>query len=182
MVPMRFWLFSPLTVTTLTFAASLSLAAATVGSKAPSFLLKSGDDKTLSSDFIRGKVTVLFYESKSALEKNRSAKATLNRYYVEQKEPTKKRIARIAVLDCSVVPGPPPAFWKRKLRESSLRDGLTSFCDWDGKMKTAYQMKADDSNVVVIDRRGVVRYVFRGRLENSDVEKLHALVLKLGAK
>jgi len=182
MAPMRFRLLSLLGVTPLIVAASLSLAAATVGSKAPSFSLKSADDKTLTSDFIHGKVTVLFYESKDALEKNRTAKATLNRYYVEQNEATKKRIARIAVLDCSVVPGPPPALWKRKLQENSLRDGLTSFCDWDGKMKAAYQMKEADSNVVVIDRKGVVRYLFRGRLENSDIEKLRALLLKLGAK
>jgi hypothetical protein len=56
-----------------------------IGKEAPPFLVESGDGKVLQAKMLRGKVVVLFYESKDVLAKSRPLKTILNAYYDEQK-------------------------------------------------------------------------------------------------
>jgi len=68
---------------------------------APNFLVQSGDNKKLSLDMIRGKVIVLFYESRDAIRKNIELKNELKRLFGAQPANVQNDIFRLVVIDCS---------------------------------------------------------------------------------
>ena len=61
-----------------------------IGTDAPAFEVKSGDDEILTLDMIKGKVIVVFYETKDVVEKNRKLKDELRKFYDGQ--PDTKRV------------------------------------------------------------------------------------------
>jgi alkyl hydroperoxide reductase subunit AhpC len=133
-----------------------------IGREAPPFLVESGDGKVLQAKMLRGKVVVLFYESKDVLAKSRPLKAILNAYYNEQNKEDQQMILRVPIINCVSAAWPLKGIWKSRLMENSQRVGMTVYGDWDGKMGTAYGMKGDDTNLLIIDKKGVIRYFQSG--------------------
>ena len=69
-----------------------------IGTQAPFFKVKSGNNKELSLDMLKGKTVVVFYETKDVVEKNRKLKDELNKLYEEQSDTTKELIARVPII------------------------------------------------------------------------------------
>jgi len=144
----------------------------TPGKPAPNFLVESGNNQKLSLDMIRGRVIVLFYESRHEIRKNIELKNELKGLYRAQPEDIKQEIFRLVVIDCSTAVWPTTPIWKSKLNEHSRKEGFTIYGDWSGKMLVDYHMKADDSNFLIIDKRGFIRYVATGRISHDQFEKI----------
>lgn len=151
-----------------------------VGTFAPFFKVKSGDDKILTLDMIKGKIIVVFYETKDVVEKNRKLKNELNKFYKKQKDAVKKLIVRLPVIDCSRTFMPFRWIWKSKLKKNSKKEKITVYGDWDGKMKSLYKMKDKESNVVIIDRKGRIRYFAYGKIEEQEINKIKELLEDIG--
>ncbi|HSE86232.1 MAG TPA: hypothetical protein VLJ79_08440, partial [Candidatus Binatia bacterium] len=102
-------------------------------------------------------------------------KDELNQLYYEQPEIVKDVLVRLPVIDCSDAVWPFWWIWKRKLREHSRKEGMTVYCDWEGKMFSDYKMKDGVSNVVITDKRGRIRFFTSGEVtgdETNDVKQL----------
>ena len=69
--------------------------------KAESFTLESGDGIQFQSSDLKGKVSVIFYESKDAIEQNRQAKNQLNTLFNSYSLEAQQNILRLPVIDCS---------------------------------------------------------------------------------
>ncbi len=147
------------------------------GIQAPFFDLKSGSGEQLTRDDITGKVIILFYETKGAKEKNRKAKDELNIFYNQQEEWVKEFVMRLAIINCSSAVWPITGIWRSKLRENSIKEGLTVYGDWDGGMGSDYKMKDEDSNVMLIDKKGMIRYAKSGMIDNSEISKIKKLLI-----
>ncbi len=148
-----------------------------IGSAAPPFNVASGNKEILTLDDTKGKTIVLFYETKGAIENNRKLKTALNEFYDKQTPLMKKAIMRIAVIDCQGV-----FFrnvWEKALRKNSLKEGITIYGDWDGKMSTDYRAKKDESNVIIIDKKGTIRYYASGQVKDEDVSAIEGLLESL---
>ncbi len=133
-----------------------------IGREAPPFQVESGDGKVLEAKMLRGKVVVLFYESKDVIAKSRPLKIILNAFYKEQKKEDQQMIMRVPIYDCTGVSWPFKGIWKNGLVENSKRVGMTVYGDWTGKMAVSYGMKVDDTNLLIIDKRGIIRYFQSG--------------------
>jgi len=168
-------IFLGMSFTAISFAESLI-----VGTQAPFFKVKSGDDKELTSLMIKGKVTVIFYETKEVVEKNRQLKDELKKFYNEQSDTVKEFIVRLPIINCSGAFWPFTYIWKSKLKENSKKEGITIYGDWDGKMFSDYKMKDKESNVVIIDRKGIIRYIIFGKVEDREINKIKELLIELG--
>ena len=151
----------------------------TSGIAAPNFLVESGDDQRLSMDKIRGRVIVLFYESRQVIKKNKELKDELTRLYHAQPANIQKDIFRLVVIDCAEAFKPLIPIWKMKLNEHSRIEGFTIYGDWTRNMLTAYHMKAAESNFLIIDRHGVIRYSDTGKIAPSQFEKIEKLLFAL---
>ena len=155
-------------------AASLS-----VGEPAPFFSVDSGDDENLTLDMLRGKVIILFYETRKVVDKNREFKDYLKSLYNALPEAVQENVFRLVVINCSEASFATKPIWRMKLRGASERQGMTIYGDWTGAMLGDYEIQDHDSNFLVIDRNGIIRYAATGLIENSQFEKLREMLLNL---
>jgi alkyl hydroperoxide reductase subunit AhpC len=149
-------------VISLTICSVLQAAPRLIGREAPPFQVESGDGKVLQAKMLRGKVVVLFYETKDVLAQSRPLKAVLNAYYNEQNKDDQQMILRVPIINCVSAAWPWKGIWKSRLIENSQRVGMTVYGDWDGKMGAAYGMKSDDTNLLIIDKKGIIRFFQSG--------------------
>ncbi len=149
------------------------------GRSAPPFVVESGDNRTLTRDMVIGKVVVLFYESRRAIEKNDELKEELKSLYRCQPEGIKKEIFRLVVIDCSEASQPTRFIWKSKLSSHSRQQGFTIYGDWTRKMLKDYRMQGNDSNFLIIDKQGIIRYSASGRIENGQIQTIKNLLASL---
>ena len=149
------------------------------GKPAPNFLVESGDNQKLSLDMIRGKVIVLFYESRHVIKKNHDLKDELTRLYRAQPANLQKEVFRLVVIDCSTSSWPTAPIWKSRLREHSRKEGFTIYGDWNRKMFTDYHMKAEESNFLIIDKQGNIRFAATGKIAPGQFEKIKEFLLNL---
>ena len=151
----------------------------TSGKPAPNFLVESGDSRKLSLDMVRGRVVVLFYESRHVIKKNKPLKDELTSLYHAQPESIQRDILRLVVIDCSEAILPTLPIWKRQLRAHSQIEGFTIYGDWNRTMFKEYGMKADDSNFLIIDKQGIIRYSATGKIDPDQFDRIKELLLTL---
>ncbi len=159
---------------------SSSLAAnALIGYSAPYFSVQSGDDKELHLDMIKGKVIAIFYKTKDVVETNKRLEDELNELYYEQTKGVKDVLVRLPVVDCSDAVWPFLWLWKRTITEYSKKEGVVIYCDWTGKMSSDYKMKTDESNVVIVDKAGIIRFFSSGKIKAEEINDVKELLIAL---
>ena len=161
------------------FQSSSPAARGLIGSAAPYFRVQSGDGKELTLDMIKGKVAAIFYENKEIVDANKRLKDELSKLYSEQTEALKDVLVRLPIIDCSDAVWPFRGIWKRRLSEYSKKEGVTIYCDWEGEMSSDYQMKADVSNVVIIDKSGRIRFFTSGDVKDEEINGVKELLIAL---
>ncbi len=149
------------------------------GKPAPNFLVESGDNRKLSLDMVRGKVVVLFYESRQVIKKNLALKNELKHFYRVQPANIQNDVFRLVVIDCSESTWPTLPIWKSQLRQHSRKEGFTIFGDWNRQMCVDYHMQTGDSNFLIIDKHGLIRYAATGKVDQSQFEKIKELLFSL---
>lgn len=150
-----------------------------MGQPAPPFEVKSGQDQKLTLEMIIGKVVVLFYETRQVVDKNDDLKDELIRLYQDQPENIQKEIFRLVVIDCSQATLPTQAIWKHKLAQHSLALGFTIYGDWNRKMLLDYGLERNDSNFLIIDKNGIIRYSSTGKINNGEIKNIKNLLISL---
>lgn len=163
----------------LVFQSGVLAAHDLIGAAAPYLRVESGDDKVLTLDMIKGKVAAIFYENKDIVGANKRLKDELNKLYYEQTGVVKDVLVRLPVIDCSDAFWPFRGLWKRKLREHSKKEGMAIYCDWEGTMAFDYKMKADVSNVVIIDKSGRIRFFTSGEVKDEEINGVKELLIAL---
>ncbi len=159
-----------------------SLASGLIGFEAPYFSVQSGDDRELTLDMIKGRVILICYESKDIVKNNKRLKAELNKLYYEQTEAVKEVLVRLPIVDCSGAFWPFVGTWKRTLRERSREEGITIYCDWNGKMASDYKMKANESNILIIDKSGRIEFFTSGEVKAEKINDVKELLKKLAGE
>ena len=150
-----------------------------LGKAAPPFVIESGDGKRLTLDALAGKVAVIFYETRETSQKNGDIKDRLNKLYDRQDERLRQSIARVPVFNCSKLFWPVTLVWRESLKKHSRRVGMTLYGDWDGRMALNYHMKDRESNVLILDRSGTVRYAGSGRISEEQYAAMEELLDRL---
>jgi len=147
------------------------------GEPAPSFSLVSGNNKKLSLDMLKGKVVALFYATRDTVEVNDELQHYLDALYAAQPQNIQNQIFRLLVVNAMEATA--VTTWKEKLNETSAKLKVTIYGDWTGGMFAAYRMRDNDSNFVIIDKKGVVRFAASGKIANSRFEAIKKLLLEL---
>jgi hypothetical protein len=173
-----------LVVTLLSLPVSRGSPAASglIGFAAPYVRVQSGDDKELTLDMIKGKVAAIFYENIDIVDANKRLKDELNKLYSEQTDVLKDVLVRLPIIDCSDAFWPFRGIWKRGLREHSKKEGVTIYCDWEGKMSSDYEMKSDVSNIVIIDKSGSIRFFTSGEVTDEEINDVKQLLEALAGE
>jgi predicted transcriptional regulator len=151
------------------------------GMQAPEFTVMSGDGIEMTLRKLSGTVTTIFYETKNKdiIEKNRALKNEVNLFYSGQTDSMKKSISRIAIVDCRKASWPLTGLWKSKLVENSKKEGIMIYGDWDGMFAKNYNIMDGETNFLVIDKKGSIRYSKAGQIDKNEIYKIKALLTKL---
>ena len=166
-------------LTILSLPSAHAAQGASVGSSMPSFSVESGDGSILTSDRAHGRVVVMFYESRDAVEVNRGLKNTLNRFARESGSALMSKVLILPVVDCSPANFISRPIWKGKLETNSKKEGRTIYGDWDGTMISSFGLAADQSNFLIIDPGGVIRYARSGQVPASEFEAIKKLLTEI---
>lgn len=59
---------------------------------------------------------------------------------------------------------------------------MAIYCDWKGTMSSDYKMKADVSNVVIIDKSGRIRFFTSGEVKAEEINGVKQLLEALAAE
>lgn len=148
-----------------------------IGEPAPSFSLVSGDNKRLTLDMLSGAIVVLFYATRDTTQVNDDLRTYLDTLYHTQPPAVQAQIFRLLIVDAMEATS--VTTWKDKLVETSARLKITVYGDWTGEMLGAYQMRDNDSNFIIIDKMGIVRFAASGPIDNSRFEAIKTLLLEL---
>ena len=148
-----------------------------ISEPAPAFSLVSGNNKKLTLDMLKGKVVVLFYATRDTVEVNNELSHYLDALYAAQSQNIQSQIYRLLVLNAMEATA--VTTWKEKLNETSAKLKVTIYGDWTGGMFAAYRMRDNDSNFVIIDKKGIVRFAASGKIANSRFEAIKRLLLEL---
>ena len=93
------------------------------------------------------------------MKETRPLKDLLYKIYWNQPEEKRKDIVRLPVIDCSSAFWPVTTIWKKKLIENSKKEGLCIFGDWTGKMCETYSLKNKKSTIIIVNKKGVIKYI-----------------------
>lgn len=162
------------------FLSSLCLAyGLKIGATAPFFKVSSGDGQGLTLEGIKGKAAGIFYETTDVVDQNKELKGALSRYYDAQPEALRKLMVRLPVINCSGVFFPLRGIWRSEFRKHSRIEGITIYGDWSGAMFSDYNVEPAQSNVFLVDKKGIIRYYSAGKIEGKEIDKVVSLFKKL---
>jgi peroxiredoxin len=137
------------------------------GEKAIEFTLQDQYEKTVSLKLYEGRIVVLIASDKEGKAQNSAwAKAIRDKYA--------DRVSVQGVADVSSV----PFFLKGKIRSDFKKDPESILLDWKGEVFKAYDITKGVSNVILIDRQGMIRHRTSGP---AFPEAVQALFMKIDA-
>jgi peroxiredoxin len=133
----------------------------TVGEKAMEFILQDQYEKTVSLKQYQGRLVVLIASDKEGKAQNSLwAKAIRDKYA--------DRVSVQGVADVSSV----PFFLKGKIRSDFRNDRDSILLDWKGEVFKAYDITKGVSNVILIDKFGMIRHRSSGSASPEAVREL----------
>jgi len=158
---------------------TISARSLEIESAVPSFTVVSPEGEPLGREQLLGKLSVIFYDTRFTASSNNDLKYALVDF--RNTHPSLfEDLQILQIIDASSANFFTRTIWKRKIRENARRYGITIYADWSGKMRRDFGFHPDLSNVLVVDAQGVVRYVFSGKVPESERNALFTLLLHLG--
>jgi predicted transcriptional regulator len=153
-----------------------------LGRPIPVFEVTSGIDERIQSTSLSGKVVVMFYETRDAARRNSEIKDLLNEIYDRQPETIRRLIVRLPVFNFAGVVWPLTVFYKKQLHYHSQRVRMSIYADWDGKILKDFQFIDNESNMVMIDKKGVIRFYAQGKIERKRIGEIQDLLRTMVAE
>jgi len=148
-----------------------------VGMKASDWSFKDQDDKVFTMESWAGKVLLVTYVDPD--EKD------LNEHFTDAMKKAKddgllkdETYKGIGIADCAATWK--PDFAIRAIAGSKAEKYKTVILfDYDASLRKAWGLGKDTSNVILMDKNRVCRYIFRGRVPNEKVAEIVKLAIDL---
>ena len=145
------------------------------GDKMPAFTVEA-EKSRLSSRDIAGRVAIISYETKGTAELNRPFKqAVLARW----RQGDSAAPAIVPVINCFSFLGFVRSICANRVAAAAKKENLIIYTDCDGAMFRDFGLAEDQSIIIIVDKKGLVRFVHAGRLDDSGVQQCIQLVEKL---
>jgi peroxiredoxin len=131
------------------------------GERAPGFTLQDQYEKTVSLRQYEGHIVVLIASDKEGSSQNAAWTKAIREKYADH-------VVVQGIADVSSV----PFFLKGKIRNDFKKDGDCILLDWKGQVFKAYDLKKGVSNVILIDKDGMIRHWSSGPASPEAVQEL----------
>ncbi|MDP3283235.1 MAG: YtfJ family protein [Desulfobacterales bacterium] len=148
-----------------------------VGAKASDWSFKDADDKVFTMESWAGKVFLVTYVDPD--------EADLNEHFADAMKKAKddgllkdETYKGIGIADCAATWKPNVAIRAIAGRKAKKFNTIILF-DYDASLRNAWGLGKDTSNVILLDKNRVCRYIFRGRVPNEKVAEIVKLAIDL---
>jgi predicted transcriptional regulator len=154
----------------LMWSVSYAGAELKVGDKAANFILKDslGKEYTLNSLEFQGRVVYINYADIGSKDMNKHVDDTLKKDPGIDREKSYVGFG-IANMKASIVPD---FIIARVIKSKQQETGATILLDDNFIILNSWGLKNNVSNVVVLDKKRICRYIYKGKLPSEEVEKL----------
>lgn len=138
----------------------------------------AGRDRSLAQ--MRGKVVVLFYETRGTISQNQHVKDAMGVRFNRERA-LANRITLIAACNVAEYNSWPSQYFAREAISAVARSQrIELWLDWNRTLIGRLGLRDAASNIVVVDRMGVVRERHFGRLADGQVGPLLDRIVSLG--
>ena len=145
------------------------------GDPAPPFAVRS-ERGGFSSRDIAGRVAVITCEARGTVEDNRPFKREV---LARWRQGDSAGPAIVPVINCFSFIGLVQSICKNRVAAAAGKENLAIYTDDDGAMFRDFGIDIDASTIVIVDRRGITRYVHAGRLDAAGVRGAVQLIERL---
>lgn len=151
-------------------------AAPKEGDQAPDVRVEDPDGRALDVRSLRGKKTLIFfYEGKDTAEQNKGLKLEISKLTKSDRYRSVTHFGAVGdVSDYDY--WPVKGIVKDKIREESKKSGWPIYCDWDGSFRSAFKLRRDVSNVVVVGKSGSILFAAEGPVDARKRQRLISVV------
>jgi predicted transcriptional regulator len=163
------WTVSP------AFAAGLK-----VGDKASDFKLKdsTGAEYTLESPDLKGKVLSIFYVDPDEKDMNSHVEDALLKDPGLDRKVGYKGLG-ITNLKATILPN---FIIKSIIKSKQKKTGAIILLDYDYTILNQWGLTNDSSDIVILDKERICRYIYNGKLPQEEVAKMIAIIKEYQAK
>lgn len=176
---MKKLIFSLIMVTSLLpFAFSQSGQALVVGSKAPDWLLQDADKKEFSMNSWAGKVLQINYVDPDVSDLNDPFNDAVNKATDIDKTLDKKLFKGMGIVDCKST-WKPNGIIRMIAGNKAKKYNTTILFDYDATLQKKWGLPKDDYTVVIVDKNRIVKYIYSGKIPDSEIPGLVEMIIKL---
>lgn len=161
-------------------SASYASAELKVGDRAPNFILKDslGKDYTLNSPEFYGRVVYINYSDIGSKDMNKHVDESLKGDVAIDRQKSYVGFG-IANMKASIVPD---FIISRAIKSKQRETGATILLDDKYTILNLWGLKNHVSNVVVLDKGRICRYIYKGKLPPHEVSKLITIIKEYQVK
>ena len=160
------------------FIAGIALASPLkVGDVSPGFEVYGEKSVPLNSSSLKEKVLIITYETKDVVDKNKKFKDRV--LDCLSGDDTRSTVAIVPVINCFKYTWLFDKYCITKVQENARTLGMRLYDDRKGTMYNDFNIRDNESNVIIVDKKGVVSYRKAGRLNDTEINDVMKLIQKL---
>ncbi len=129
--------------------------------KAPDFALHDQYGILFTLRQLEGHLVILIASNIEALDHNRQWGKAIREQYLD-------RVYILAVADTRGI----PSIMESMVRKFFKDEEISILLDWKGHVFDTYGLSSGVSNIVLIDRKGFIRYIYAGEASKKAIESL----------
>jgi predicted transcriptional regulator len=169
-----------LTLFVLMWNVSVAAAELKVGDRAPDFILADslGKEYTLNSPEFQGRVLSVFYVSPAEKDMNSHVEDAL----LKDKGLDRNRRYRGLGISNNKASNWPDFIINRIIKSKQEKTGAIILVDPNYTLLNLWGLQNHSSNVVVLDKNRICRYIYKGELPPAEVAKLIKIIKEYQAK
>jgi predicted transcriptional regulator len=150
-----------------------------VGTKAPDWILTDADGNKLSMESWKGKVLQVNYVDPDESDLNDPVNDAIKKAKDVDNRISGDKFKGFGIVDCKST-WKPNALIRTIAGNKAKKFNTTILFDYKGELQTLWNMPKDNYTVVILDKNRVCRAIYKGKIAESEYEKIIQLIIKLG--
>jgi predicted transcriptional regulator len=150
-----------------------------VGMKAPDWVLTDADGNKFSMESWKGKVLQVNYVDPDESDLNDPLNDAIKKAKDVDNRINGDKFKGFGIVDCKST-WKPNALIRTIAGNKAKKFNTTILFDYKGELQALWNMPKDNYTVVILDKNRVCRALYKGKVAESEYEKVIQLIIKLG--
>lgn len=149
-----------------------------VGIKAPDWMFTDSEKKEFTMNSWAGKVLQLNYVDPDQSELNEPFNEAVNKAIDVDKKISRDDFKGFGIVDCKST-WKPNGLIRSIAGRKAKKFNTTILFDYDAKLQNLWGLPADNYSVVILDKNRICRAIYKGKIPESENEKVIQLIMTL---